>query len=86
MFYMKYNHFKYRIMLFGLSNTRASFHSYINKIFAKKLDIFIIVYKIIFWSILRPRAVLYKYSILDPKTAPKTLYLYIFEVVLLLLT
>ena len=31
-------------MLFGLSNTRASFQGYINKILAEKLDIFIIVY------------------------------------------
>ena len=31
-------------MLFGLSNTPASFQSYINKILAKKLDVFIIVY------------------------------------------
>ena len=31
-------------MTFGLSNARASFQSYINKILAKKLDIFIIVY------------------------------------------
>ena len=31
-------------MLFGLSNVPASFQGYINKIFAKKLDIFVIVY------------------------------------------
>ena len=31
-------------MLFGLSNAPASFQSYINKILAKKLDIFVIVY------------------------------------------
>ena len=31
-------------MLFGLSNALASFQGYINKILAKKLDIFIIVY------------------------------------------
>ena len=31
-------------MLFGLSNAPAIFQSYINKILAKKLDIFIIVY------------------------------------------
>lgn len=31
-------------MLFGLSNTLISFQEYINKILAKKLDIFIIVY------------------------------------------
>ena len=31
-------------MLFKLSNPLANFQSYINKIFAKKLDIFVIVY------------------------------------------
>ena len=31
-------------MPFGLSNASASFQSYINKILAKKLDIFVIVY------------------------------------------
>ena len=31
-------------MLFGLSNTPASFQSYINKILAEKLNIFVIVY------------------------------------------
>ena len=31
-------------MLFGLSNALASFQSYTNKILAKKLDIFVIVY------------------------------------------
>ena len=31
-------------MLFGLTNAPASFQEYINKIFAEKLDIFIIVY------------------------------------------
>ena len=31
-------------MLFGLSNILASFHGYINKILAKKFDIFVIVY------------------------------------------
>ena len=32
------------MILFGLSNVLASFQDYINKILAKKLDIFIIVY------------------------------------------
>ena len=31
-------------MLFGLTNAPATFQSYINKILAKKLDIFVIVY------------------------------------------
>ena len=32
------------MMLFGLMNAPASFQKYINKIFAKKLEIFIIIY------------------------------------------
>ena len=32
------------MMLFGLSNALASFQSYINKILAKKLDFFVIIY------------------------------------------
>ena len=39
-----YSHFEYQVMLFGLSNAPATFQGYINKILAKKLDIFIIVY------------------------------------------
>ena len=31
-------------MLFGLSNTPATFQGYVNKILAEKLNIFIIVY------------------------------------------
>ena len=31
-------------MLFGLLNTLASFEGYINKILAKKIDVFVIVY------------------------------------------
>ena len=31
-------------MSFGLSNTPATFQGYVNKILAKKLDVFIIVY------------------------------------------
>ena len=31
-------------MLFGLSNAPASFQGYINKILAKKFDIFVIIY------------------------------------------
>lgn len=39
-----YNHFKYQVMLFGLSNIPVSFQSYINKILAKKLNNFVIIY------------------------------------------
>ena len=34
----------YQILAFGLSNIPASFQGYINKILAKKLNIFVIVY------------------------------------------
>ena len=44
MFKTQYNHFEYQVMLFGLTNTLASFQEYINKILIEKLDIFIIVY------------------------------------------
>ena len=43
-FQTRYSHFKYQVMPFGLSNTPASFQGYINKILAKKLDIFVIMY------------------------------------------
>lgn len=43
-FYTRYGQFKYQVMPFDLSNISANFQSYINKIFTKKLDIFIIVY------------------------------------------
>ena len=43
-FWTWYSHFKYQVMFFGLSNAPANFQSYINKILAKKLDIFFIVY------------------------------------------
>ena len=43
-FQTKYSHFKYQVMPYRLSNALASFQGYINKILAKKLDIFIIVY------------------------------------------
>ena len=38
-----YGHFEYQIMPFGLSNASASFQGYINKILAKKLNIFVII-------------------------------------------
>ena len=39
-----YGHFKYQLMPFGLTNAQESFQGYVNKILAKKLDIFVIVY------------------------------------------
>ena len=38
-----YGHFEYQLILFGLSNAPASFQGYINKLLAKKLDIFVIL-------------------------------------------
>ena len=43
-FRIQYGHFKYEIMPFGLSNTPVTFQTYVNKILAKKLNIFVIVY------------------------------------------
>ena len=43
-FHTKYDYFNYQIMPFGLSNALTSFQSYINRILAKKLNIFVIVY------------------------------------------
>lgn len=43
-FHIKYGYFKYQFMLFGLSNTPASFQGYINEMLAEKLDVFVIVY------------------------------------------
>ena len=42
-FCTQYCYFKYQVISFGLSNAPASFQSYINKILAEKLDIFVIV-------------------------------------------
>ena len=39
-----YGYFEYKIILFGFSNTFASFKDYVNTIPAKKLNVFIIVY------------------------------------------
>ena len=39
-----YSHFEYQVISFGLTNALGSFQGYINKILAKKLDIFVIVY------------------------------------------
>ena len=43
-FQPRYGQFEYQIMFFGLSNALASFQSYINKILAEELNIFVIVY------------------------------------------
>lgn len=40
----RYRHFKYQVMFFRMPNALASFEGFINKIFAKKLDIFVIFY------------------------------------------
>ena len=39
-----YGHIEYQVMPFGLSNIPVSFQDYINKILAKKLNVFIIIY------------------------------------------
>lgn len=39
-----YDHFEYQVTLFDLLNALTSFQKYINKILAKKLDIFIIAF------------------------------------------
>ena len=43
-FLIRYGHFKYQVMPFGLSNAPATFQRYVNKILAEKLDIFVIIY------------------------------------------
>ena len=43
-FRTQYDHFKYQVILFGLSNALATFQGYVNKILAEKLNIFVIVY------------------------------------------
>ncbi len=43
-FRIRYGHFEYQVMPFGLSNAPASFQGYINKILIEKLDIFVVVY------------------------------------------
>ena len=43
-FKTRYSHFEYQIILFGLTNTSVTFESYINKILAEKLNVFVIVY------------------------------------------
>ena len=43
-FQMRYGHFEYQVMSFGLFNASGSFQRYVNKILAEKLDVFIIIY------------------------------------------
>ena len=43
-FKTRYGHFEFQVMPFSLTNAPANFQGYINKIFAKKLDILVIVY------------------------------------------
>ena len=43
-FQTRYGNFEYQVMLFGLSNAPATFQRYVNKILAKKFDIFVIIY------------------------------------------
>ena len=43
-FRTRYSYFEYRVMLFGIMNAPTSFQGYINKIFAKKLNIFVSLY------------------------------------------
>ena len=39
-----YSYYEFQVMSFGLMNASVSFQGYINKIFAKKVNIFVIVY------------------------------------------
>lgn len=39
-----YSYFEYQVIYFGLSNVPINFQSYINKILAKKLNVFMLVY------------------------------------------
>ncbi len=43
-FRTRYGYFVYQVMPFRLTNALATFQDYINKILAKKLDVFVIVY------------------------------------------
>lgn len=43
-FRTRYSHFKYQVLELGLFNTLTSFQAYFNKILAKKIKVFIIMY------------------------------------------
>ncbi len=43
-FETRYGHLKYQVIPFGLTNILAIFQSYIHKILAEKLNVFIVVY------------------------------------------
>ncbi len=43
-FRIRYDHFEYQVIFFGLTNTLGTFQGYINIILAEKLDVFVIVY------------------------------------------
>ena len=43
-FWTRYNYFESQVIRFDLSNALVSLQSYMNKILAEKLDIFVIVY------------------------------------------
>ena len=43
-FRIRYGHFEYQVMPFGLSNAPATFQRYANKILAEKFDIVVIIY------------------------------------------
>ena len=43
-FHILYDHFKYQMILFGLTNVSISSQRYINKILVTIFDIFVIVY------------------------------------------
>lgn len=45
-FCIRYDYFKYQVMLSRISNTSAIIQKYINKILSEKLDIFVILYLI----------------------------------------
>lgn len=44
-FQIKYKSYNYQVILFRLMNVSSSFVGYINKIFAKNLNIFIMIYR-----------------------------------------